>query len=99
MTAYLFIKTRIHNRAEYMRYVEAVRPLGRQYKSRYLVRSAPVEVLEGDPGEWGDYLYMVSEFPDVDAARAFWTSEAYRAVRKLREGHGEVHVLLTEALP
>src|SRR5262245_34446727 len=77
MPAYLFIKTKIHNRDEYMRYVAAVRSVGKKYNSRYLVRSRPVEVLEGDAEEWGDYLLMVSEFPTVEAAREFWHSEEY----------------------
>jgi uncharacterized protein (DUF1330 family) len=99
MPAYLFIKTKIHNRDEYMRYVAAVRSVGKQYNARYIVRSQPVEVLEGDAGEWGDYLLMVSEFPTVEAAREFWRSPEYREVRKLREGHGTVHVMLSESLP
>ena len=67
--------------------------------SRFVVRSRPVEVLEGSPEQWGDYLLLVSEWPSVEVARAFWTSEAYRQVRALRAGAGEVHVMLTESLP
>jgi uncharacterized protein (DUF1330 family) len=99
MTAYLFIKTKIRNLDEYMRNVKAVRSICKEHGARYILRSQPVEVLEGDAGEWGDYLLMVSEFPNVEAARAFWRSSEYREVRKLREGHGTVHVMLSESLP
>ena len=99
MAAYLFIKTRITNPAQYQKYVEAVRPLAARHGSRYIVRSRPIEVLEGSPDAWGDYLLLVSEFPSADAARAFWRSSDYAAVRKLREGAGEVHVALAEELP
>jgi uncharacterized protein (DUF1330 family) len=99
MAAYLFIKTRIHDPEQYSRYVAEVRELAAKWKSRYLVRSRPVEVLEGSPEQWGDYLLLVSEWPSVEAAREFWHSAEYRAVRELRVGAGEVHVMLTEELP
>ena len=47
MPAYLFIKTRITDPGQYQKYVEAVRPLAARHGSRYVVRSRPVEVLEG----------------------------------------------------
>ena len=99
MPAYLFIKTKVHNRDEYSKYVTAVRAVAEKYGGRRLVRSSPVEVLEGDPNEWGDYMLMVSEYPDVETAKRFWRSEEYREVRKLREAHGTVHVMLTQSLP
>jgi uncharacterized protein (DUF1330 family) len=99
MPAYLFIKTKIHDPEQYGRYVQAVRELSATWGSRYIVRSRPVELLEGSPEQWGDHLLLVTEWPSVDAARQFWTSEAYQAVRTLRLGAGEVHVMLTEALP
>jgi len=99
MPAYLFIKTRIHDPEQYSKYVSEVRGVAAKWGSRYLVRSRPVEVLEGDPAQWGDYLLLVSEWPSVEAARAFWHSEEYRKVRELRVNAGEVHVVLTESLP
>ena len=86
MTAYLFIKTKIHNPDEYMRYVKAVREVAAKHKSRYIVRSRAIEVLEGDAAEWGDYLLLVSEFPDADAAREFWHSPEYREVKSYVRG-------------
>jgi uncharacterized protein (DUF1330 family) len=99
MPAYLFIKTKIHDPEQYAKYVAAVGELSAKWQSRYVVRSRPVEVLEGSPDEWGDYLLLVTQWPSVEAAREFWHSEEYRRVRDLRVGAGEVHVVLTEALP
>ena len=78
MPAYLFIKTKIRDPDQYAVYVRAVRELAAEWDSRYIVRSRPVEVLEGSPDQWGDYLLLVSEWPSVEAARAFWKSDAYR---------------------
>jgi len=99
MPAYLFIKTRVTDPGRYQQYVTAVRPFAEQFGSRYLVRSNPVEVLEGNGEEWGNFFLLVSEFPSVDAARAFWRSQDYAEIRALRQGAGEVHVVLTEELP
>ena len=60
--------------------------------------SRPVEALEGgaETVDDGDYYLMVSEWPSVESAREFWNSDEYEAVRKLREGAGEVNVVLAE---
>ena len=39
---------------------------------------------------------MVSEWPSLDAARAFWHSPEYAEARKLREGLADVQVLLVD---
>ncbi len=99
MSAYLFIKTRITNPAQYQKYVEAVSSLGAAHGSRYVARGRPIEVLEGSADAWGDFFLLVTKFPSAEAARAFWHSAEYREVRTLREGAGEVHVVLAEELP
>ncbi len=99
MSAYLFIKTKIHDPDQYAKYVAEVSELAARWKSRYIVRSRPIEVLEGSPDEWGDFLLLVSEWPSAEAARDFWHSEEYRRVRELRADAGEVHVVLAEELP
>lgn len=99
MPAYLFIKTKIRDPEQYAKYVAEVRPLAARWGSRFVVRSRPVEVLEGDGEQWGDFLLLVSEWPSVEVAREFWSSPEYRRVRELRASAGEVHVVLTEELP
>ena len=99
MPAYLFIKTKIHDPDQYAKYVAEVGRLAAAQQSRYIVRSRPIEVLEGSPDEWGDFLLLVSEWPSAEAAREFWNSAEYRKVRELRADAGEVHVVLAEELP
>ena len=99
MAAYLFIKTKMHDPDQYMKYVKEVRVLAAKWGSRFIVRSQPVEVLEGSPDQWGDFLLLVSEWPSIEVARDFWNSPEYRKVRELRVGAGEVHVMLSTELP
>ena len=99
MRAYLFIKTKINDPEQYAKYVKSVRDLSAKWDSRYIVRSRPIEVLEGSPEEWGDYLLLVSEWPSAEVARKFWNSPEYREIRELRANAGDVHVVLAEELP
>jgi uncharacterized protein (DUF1330 family) len=108
MPVYMFIKTRVTNHEQYMKYVQAAQPLAAKYGRKFLVLSQPVEMLEGNASAFGlqdsqdrwpaDYL-LVSEWPSAEVARTFWNSQEYATVRTLREGAGEVHVLLAEPLP
>lgn len=107
MPAYMFIKTKVFDREQYMKYVEAAQPLGDNYGRKFLVLSQPVEVLEGSASafglddssqQWPNEYLLVSEWPSADAAREFWNSDEYAEVRKLREAAGEVNVVLTEPI-
>jgi uncharacterized protein (DUF1330 family) len=40
---------------------------------------------------------VISEWPDKEAAKAFWNSPEYAEAKKLREGVADVQVLLIEA--
>lgn len=99
MRAYLFIKTRVTDPDRYQEYVKAVRPFAERFGSRYIVRSYPVEVLEGERSQWGDFCLLVSEFPSAEVAREFWRSQDYAEIRALRKKAGDVHVVLAEELP
>jgi uncharacterized protein (DUF1330 family) len=39
---------------------------------------------------------VISEWPDKDAALAFWNSAEYAEVKKLRDGIADCQVLLVE---
>ena len=98
MKAYMFIKTKVTNREQYVKYVQAAQPLGESCGRKFIVFSRPIEVLEGsaETVDDGDYYMMVSEWPSAEAAREFWNSDKYADVKKLREGAGEVTVVLAE---
>jgi uncharacterized protein (DUF1330 family) len=60
---------------------------------RFLIRGGESEVLEG---EWVTRRIVVMEFPDADAARAWWTSEEYEAIKPIRRGASDTNIILVE---
>jgi uncharacterized protein (DUF1330 family) len=62
---------------------------------RFLVRGGESEVLEGD---WPTRRIVVMEFPNGDAARAWWSSEEYEAIKPLRRGASETNIILVDGV-
>jgi uncharacterized protein (DUF1330 family) len=41
---------------------------------------------------------VLSEWPDMDAARRYWYSPEYQALKALREGTGRFRVILVDGI-
>jgi uncharacterized protein (DUF1330 family) len=97
MAGYLIVGAVIGDRDEFMRsgYPAASAELVARFGGRYVLRAPGAELLEGQFGQGASVV--ISEWPDVDSARRFWTSPEYRQVKQLREGMAECQVLLIEA--
>jgi uncharacterized protein (DUF1330 family) len=63
---------------------------------RILVRGGPFEVLEGEPPASRTVLL---EFPDRDAAIAWYRSDEYTEARKIREGAAVARLYVVDGLP
>lgn len=61
----------------------------------FLVRGGALEVLEGD---WDPRRVVVMAFDDLEAARAWYTSDAYQAARPLRLGASTSQLLIVEGV-
>ena len=96
MTAYIIVTAKIADRDAFISgYGMAAAKLVEQFGGRYVLRGPGAELLEGG---FGDCASMViSEWPDKDAAKAFWNSPEYAEAKKLREGIADCQVLLIEA--
>lgn len=96
MDAYMIIEAEISNPTQFAEYAREVPAVVEHYGGEYVVLGGRHVPLEGD---WGDVRLVISRWPDVEAARAFWNSTEYAEVRKLREGTGEFRVMVVEGLP
>ena len=77
--------------AAYDEYRAAVPALIAAAGGRYLARAWAGEALEGAAA--GDRFHLI-EFPDADAARGFWTSPDYLALKHRRAGAADVRAVL-----
>ncbi len=94
---YMVILANLTDREKFMAsYAAVVAPMIERYGARYVLRGRDVEFLEE---EWGDddMSVVISEWPDREAAKAWWNSEEYQEAKKLREGLGTFQVLLIDA--
>ncbi|MFG2619313.1 DUF1330 domain-containing protein [Streptomyces sp. NPDC048507] len=96
MTAYAIAHLRpVTMNEDILRYIETMQSTLDPFEGRFLVHGAEVEVLEGPfPG-----TVVVIGFPDMDRARAWYASDAYRAILPLRTDHIPAEVILVEGVP
>ncbi|MFJ9412824.1 DUF1330 domain-containing protein [Streptomyces sp. NPDC101227] len=65
------------------RYIEGIQVTMDPFGGRFRVHNAQVEVREG---EWPGFVVVI-EFPDIEAARAWYDSPAYQELLPLRTRH------------
>ncbi|MHA1158179.1 MAG: DUF1330 domain-containing protein [Alphaproteobacteria bacterium] len=95
MSAYLIFDVDIHDTVRYGQFMEQAKPLIESFGGKYLVRGGAHEVLEGD---WRPTRLVIFEFPDMDAARTFFTSDEYAPLKKLRQSCSTGHVVIVEGV-
>jgi uncharacterized protein (DUF1330 family) len=66
------------------------------YGGRYAARGAPVDVREGG---WSPSRLVILEFPDLERARAWWSSPEYAPAKALRQSCADTQLVITEGLP
>jgi uncharacterized protein (DUF1330 family) len=93
MPAYVIVETDIHDPAQYEQYKAASPASVAGGGGRFLARGGELAVLEGD---WSPSRLVILEFPDLDAARAWYDSESYQEVRRLRDGAARLNMVAVE---
>lgn len=95
MPAYMIVTAQIADRDAFIQgYGMAAARLVEQFGGRYVLRTPGAELLEGGFGEGASMV--ISQWPDKQAAKAFWNSPEYAEVKKLRDGLADCQVLLVE---
>ena len=91
--AIMIIQATITDREKFAEYAKRTPAVVARHGGRYIAMRTEMEVLEGEPDTRATVL---SAWPSMDAARAFWQSPAYAEVKPFREGAAEVQVTLVE---
>jgi uncharacterized protein (DUF1330 family) len=95
MPAYIIVETDITDPDQYEQYKAASPGAIEAGGGRFLVRGGELAVLEGD---WNPSRLVLLEFPDLDAAKAFYESEQYRAAMQLREGAATLKMVAVQGV-
>ena len=83
MTAYVIVQAEIHDWDKFRIYLNESPRIIAQYGGKYVVRGGAMAILEGDSR--GQRIVII-EFPSLEKAKEWYSSEEYRRVRQLREG-------------
>ncbi|WP_067801189.1 DUF1330 domain-containing protein [Actinomadura formosensis] len=76
-------------------YIERIQDTMDPFGGRFLVHGTTPEVIEG-PVDGG---YVLIEFPDMEKARAWYESDAYRAILPMRTDNMEGTAVLLQGVP
>jgi uncharacterized protein (DUF1330 family) len=93
VAAYLIVEIEVRDPAGYEEYKRLAAQTIQAHGGRYLVRGGAVEVLEG---EWMPRRLVILEFPSVERARQWWSSEGYQEARAIRVRTADARMLLAE---
>lgn len=76
-------------------YIERIPGTFEPYGGHFLVHATQHEVKEGT---WPGHLVVIG-FPDIDRARAWWDSAAYREIAPLRARNVGGDIILVDGVP
>lgn len=96
--AYLIVLGDVYDRDAFISgYAAKMPPLYAQFGGEYLAVGQNKDILEG---EGSFQSYVISKWPSMDAARAFWNSEGYAPLRDARidNNWGRFEVYLLEGM-
>jgi uncharacterized protein (DUF1330 family) len=95
MPAYMIVEAEITDMPKFRAYAERNPELVARHGGRYLALRTASEPLEGD---WEGIRVVISEWPDMDAARRYWSSPEYTELKMLRAGTGKFRVMLVDGI-
>ncbi len=93
MPAYVIYQGEVTDPDRYEQYKAKAAPSIIAAGGRYIVRGGDVRILEGDAPAGRT---VILEFPTMQAAVDWYTSDEYTAIRKLREGAARARLYVVD---
>lgn len=94
MRAFLIaVVKRVHDRKRLEEYWSKVGPTFEGTGAKPISVYTPFELVEGHGPVAG---HVLVEFPDINAARAWYFGKSYQAVRALRDDAADIDILIAE---
>jgi len=96
MPAYVIADIEVLDPVAYEEYKRLAGSTPAQFGGRYIVRGAPVQVVEGT---WSPKRLVILEFPSLEHAKAWYESEAYGQAKAIRHQAARSHLIFVEGVP
>jgi uncharacterized protein (DUF1330 family) len=93
--AYILVQSDVTNPDQYAGYAKLTPAIIEQYGGKFLTRGGRSATLEG---RQAPARVVVLEFPNYDAAQAFYNGPEYTAARKVRAGAATMQIVVVEGL-
>ena len=95
MAAYIVTEIETTDMELMQRYRERVPPTLVPYGGRFIARGGAVGTLEGG---WAPQRLVILEFPSVEQARGWWSSEEYAEAKAMRQRAGKTRMIVVEGV-
>jgi uncharacterized protein (DUF1330 family) len=95
MAAYVIVNVHVEDPVRYEDYKTLSTKSVTGAGGRFLARGGKVETLEGT---WIPERFVILEFPDAAAARAWWGSAGYAPAKALRQATAKTEMILVEGV-
>ena len=91
---YLVADVEVTDQAGFQKYASQVSATEGPFGGHYIVRGGKVTPLEGD----APHRVVISEYPSVEKALAWYNSPAYSAIRPLRQAAAKSRLFVVEGV-
>ena len=93
MKAYVIVEVSITDQIIYEEYKKLTPATIAAFDGKFLVRGGRPETLEGD---WQPERMVVVEFPSVERAKEWWSSDQYSKAKAIRQQAAHTKMLIVE---
>ena len=95
MAAYVILNVNVTDAEGFAEYAKVAGATVASYGGKYLARGGHAEKLEGS---WEPKRFVVLEFPTLQRAKDWWTSEEYRHPKALRQSASTTDLIVVEGV-
>jgi len=93
MAAYVIVEVSIDDPVEYEEYKKLTPAAVAAFDGKFIVRGGQTVSLEGD---WNPERIVVLEFPSVEKAKEWWSSELYTAAKIIRQRTAKTKMIIVQ---
>jgi uncharacterized protein (DUF1330 family) len=93
MAAYVIVEVSVDDPVEYEEYKKLTPAAVAAFDGKFIVRGGETVSLEGD---WNPERIVVLEFPSVEKAKEWWSSELYSKAKEIRQRVAKTKMVIVQ---